>query len=40
VIASGTFASGTLDVAASQGFGNFVIDFGAVQPENDDAPLY
>ena len=40
VIASGTFASGVLGVAATQPFDNFVIDFGAPRAGGDDVPLY
>ena len=40
VVASGTFASGTLGVTATQGFGNFVIDFGAPRSDDEDPPLY
>ena len=39
VVASGTFAAGALDVAATPGPGNFVIDFGAARAD-DDVPLY
>lgn len=40
VVASGTFASGTLGVAATQSFSNFVIDFGTPRADDDDVPLY
>ncbi len=40
VVASGTFASGTLGVAATQPFENFVVDFGAPRGGDDDVPLY
>ena len=40
VVASGTFASGVLGVAATQPFDNFVVDFGAPHGGDDDVPLY
>lgn len=40
VVASGTFASGTLSVAGTPSVSNFVIDFGAQRSEDDDVPLY
>ncbi len=40
VVASGTFASGTLGVAATQPFDNFVVDFGAPRSDDEDPPLY
>jgi hypothetical protein len=40
VVASGTLAAGTLDVPATQSMSNFVIDFGAPRPDDDDVPLY
>ncbi len=40
VAASGSFAAGTLGVLATPGFSNFVIDFGAPRPDDDDVPLY
>lgn len=40
VVASGTLASGTLDVPATQSMSNFVIDFGAPRQDDDDVPLY
>ncbi len=39
-VASGTFASGTLSVAATQSISNFVIDFGAPRSDDDDVPLF
>jgi len=40
VLASGSFAAGVLGVPATEGFGNFVIDFGAPHGGEDDLPLY
>lgn len=40
VIASGTFAAGVLGVGSTQGFGNFVVDFGPGHVGGDDVPLY
>ena len=40
VAASGSFAAGVLDVAATPSFSNFVLDLGAPHVGGDDVPLY